>query len=501
MFRLLFCTFPILCLLLAGPGEAAPAPAQADIYPSGIRVLFTVPFAEDLQFDLPGAFDEGTVRILPSGDQTIEAFAVATAPRTKWVPPALAGLHERLMAQESAVAEIKAKIAAIDQSVKLLTGPLPEGIGSQEVPGYVDALRIAREKLETERIPLTVALTEATEVLSVIRQEYSAGAPENPGQVVTVTARMTGSGNITVEAWSSHAGWSPMYRMDARSGTGDVAAELKGSAWQRTGLDFDVPLLLHTKMPLTSGRPPKLRPLVVDFREERMTRQAFDSMPAGAMLSIEAPREKAANAPQVIQTATNLSVKAEGRLPGSGAPAEFSLGTFDMKADLQILLIPELSGVAWITAKVEELSQVLLPGGVALSVDGTPSRNTSIREHGAGTPFELAFGMMPLVRGEKKPFVSKGGSSWMGKGHLEDGYTLDVVNGSDKKLTVTLMDRLPVSAQEKIVVETVKLEPKPTDTDKENLMTWKFDMEPGEKKTVEVLYKLTYPGGKELEFR
>ena len=275
------------------------------------------------------------------------------------------------------------------------------------------------------------------------------------------------------------------------SSTGDVAAELKGSAWQRTGLDFDVPLLLHTKMPLTSGRPPKLRPLVVDFREERMTRQAFDSMPAGAMLSMEAPREKAANAPQVIQTATNLSVKAEGRLPGSGAPAEFSLGTFDMKADLQILLIPELSGVAWITAKVEELSQVLLPGGVALSVDGTPSKLVDSGNTG-GDPLRIGLWYGAPRHGEKKPFVSKVGAHGWARGTSRTVYSRcgERIGQAHRNTHGRAAGLRPG----KIVVETVKLRPKLVD--KENLMTWKFDMEPGEKENRGGPLQAHYPGGR-----
>ena len=47
-------------------------------------------------------------------------------------------------------------------------------------------------------------------------------------------------------------------------------------------------------------------------------------------------------------------------------------------------------------------------------------------------------------------------------------------------------------------MEVTTLEPKPKEQDKENILTWEFEMAPGEKKTVEVLYRVTYPGDKTL---
>ena len=88
------------------------------------------------------------------------------------------------------------------------------------------------------------------------------------------------------------------------------------------------------------------------------------------------------------------------------------------------------------------------------------------------------------MKAKREKFISKTGSTWTGKGRLEDGYTIEIVNGTKKKITVLLKDRIPLSAQEKISVETISIEPEVEAQDREDLLTWKFALERGEKKDV-----------------
>jgi len=108
---------------------------------------------------------------------------------------------------------------------------------------------------------------------------------------------------------------------------------------------------------------------------------------------------------------------------------------------------------------------------------------------------------MPLVKAVREQMVSREGSTWTGKGRLEDGYSIEITNGLAKEITVILKDRIPVSAQEKISVETLKIEPKPAEQDKENILSWKLSLAPGEKKKVEVLFRIGYPADETVVFR
>jgi hypothetical protein len=121
-------------------------------------------------------------------------------------------------------------------------------------------------------------------------------------------------------------------------------------------------------------------------------------------------------------------------------------------------------------------------------------------EQGTGTDIRLAFGKMPLVKAVREQMVSKEGSTWTGKGRLEDG-TPSRSQTARKENNVVLKDRIPLSAQEKITVETMRIEPRPDEQDKENILTWKIPLAPGEKKKGEVLFRIGYPADETVVFR
>jgi len=195
----------------------------------------------------------------------------------------------------------------------------------------------------------------------------------------------------------------------------------------------------------------------------------------------------AAAPPEIVQSMTDMTASARGTLPGDNRPAEFLLGEFELKSEVSIVSVPVLSEEAWITAEVKKLSVPLLPGPAELSVDGKLSAKTRLPEQGSGTDIQLAFGKMPLVKAVREKMVSREGSTWTGKGRLEDGYSIEIT--------------IPVSAQEKISVETMKIEPRPDEQDKENILSWKITLAPGEKKKTEVLFRLGYPADETVVFR
>ena len=144
------------------------------------------------------------------------------------------------------------------------------------------------------------------------------------------------------------------------------------------------------------------------------------------------------------------------------------------------------------------MPEALLPGAAELYVDGVVSGRTNIPELGLqGT---LPFGMAQRVTADKKRAVGKTGTTWMGKGTLEDGYTIEVSNNMDTEREVEVRDRLPLPADDKITIEDVKITPAPALQDKENRLTWKLKLKPGETGKIIVEYTLRYPGDETLVY-
>jgi len=486
-----------------GSDPGIPSVVRTDIYPGGAKVTFSAPFEQGLNFELPGTFDAESIRPLPSEGQSVHSFEAMEFPRPGWIPLSLREADKTIREKEHALAVLEGKTAAVKQSFQILSGPLPKDLKGEDIPPYVEATRSVREKLESDLITLTESMDEMKKEIEALQEDFAAKMPRNSDLGISVKARVSGKVELLFEAWTSFAGWTPFYRMNLDSDSGTISASLIAKSRQHTGIPLNGDLYFHTTMPSREVRMPELRPLVADF--ERKAAINYEALQEAA-IKMERPAFRMASAPEapvpeIIETMTDMTAHAQGLLEGDNTWTEFGLGEFSMKGQSAIVSIPLLSDEAWITAEAKEIAQPILPGTAELSTDGQLSAKVLLSEQGAGTDLSLAFGKLPLVKAKREKIVSKTGSSWTGKGRLEDGYTIEIVNGTKKKITVLLKDRIPLSAQEKITVETISIEPKAAEQNKENILTWKFALEAGEKKNVKVMYKLGYPADETIRMR
>jgi uncharacterized protein (TIGR02231 family) len=329
----------------------------------------------------------------------------------------------------------------------------------------------------------------------------------------------TRSGPILIEAATSAARWNVRYDMDLNSETGAVVAKMRAQAWQKTGMDVKGEFSFHTRHPSSAVNPYEVTPLRVDLRKPQpqpVARVDRDFTMAMAPARAAAPkRERAVDslyefsnetpAPVVNLTPVNIAVKGAGELKGDGTQEDIALGTFQLQSDVLLVSIPEQNSETWIIASMDHSSSStspatpLLPGPADLSVDGAVSGKTNIPA--IGLQEQIPFGMASRVTSRKSPLVSKTGTSWIGKGILEDGYTLAITNGMETAQTVLVKDRIPIPVNEKIQIEVKKIEPAPTERDPENRLTWKIDVQPGETRQIVVEFTLRYPGDETLEYR
>ena len=504
VFNVSLLLFLLVCLLSV-PSEAAPVYSilRTDMYPGGARCIFSIPASEKVHFQLPGAFESATVRPIPSEGVDVLSFEAVDVSRSEWIPPVLEKLFAAIREKERLQSVHQAKISAIENSLALLSGPLPKELKGADVAEYIESVRAVREKMEMERASLSDSLDELQKELAVLQAEFKVKMPPDSQKAVEISAVLSGSGDFLVEAFTRYAEWAPVYRMNLSTSSGDIAAALFARARQRTGLLIEGTVHFHTSMPSVSVSPPELRPLVADLAPKQKDTRRFtmdDALPMMAPMVQSPPPAEPAPRP-IIQTLTDLSTRAEGMLTGDNTPADFNLGAFTLKSETSIVSVPSLSEQAWLVAESKALPFPILPGMAELSVDGRSSGKTALAEHGSGSDILIAFGKTPRVKVSKEKLVSKEGSTWTGRGRIEDGYTIEVTNAMPHPVTVTLKDRIPMSSRENISVEILRIEPRPDDHSEQNLLTWKLSLAPGEKRTINAVFRLSYPSDETVILR
>ena len=193
-----------------------------------------------------------------------------------------------------------------------------------------------------------------------------------------------------------------------------------------------------------------------------------------------------------------MSITGSGRIEGDGVLTSVELGQFEFSSTPLLIAIPELNREAWIVADLDVVPDAFLPGPAALYIDGVTSGGTNIADFGLqGT---LPFGMAQRVTAEKRRSVGVTGTTWQGRTDTR-GYTIEVTNNMDTEQEIEVRDRLPHPADERILLEDVKIDPAPELQDDENRLSWRMTLQPGETARISVEYTLRYPGNETLVYR
>jgi uncharacterized protein (TIGR02231 family) len=366
------------------------------------------------------------------------------------------------------------------------------------------------------------------EQIKVLEQKLQHEPPEESERTeirIYVEAASASQGKLRVRYQVANAGWTPIY--DARLITGgknkdaSLAIARRASITQETGEDWtDADLTLSTTRPGGTTSAPELQPLKVMFRPEfkpmaapkavMRRRSDEESAPMGGA----APGAADASPPSPIvesgAAAEEMPYQTSFRLPsrvtvksGVGQKKVF-IATETPKPSLMIRSAPKRDTVAYLHASfTHDGIAPLLPGEVSLYRDGVFTGRGQLPLIVQGEEKELGFGpddAVKIARVELKR--AKGESGIIAASSTdEQHYKITVKNFHDWVMPVTIIDQMPVSEDEKIVIELLPMTTEPTERnydDKLGLLAWTYDLKPQEEKEIALSYELKWPAKREI---
>ena len=501
--------------------DAAAAVKTVNFYPFGARFTYEVESGGEFEFSIPGAFDEDSVRCLSL--EHLSSIKVERVAVPDVVPEELKPYEARVDEARKALSLLEGRGSAARGAIQFLAAPFQQvpyegepGFDGDGLIRYAQNAYKSRIEFEAELVDINMSITKATHDYEEAKREYEdARARFNrmkgavPETVIDIRGTTDVPGMLTFEAFTSYAGWNVVYEMNLDSARSLIDAKMNATAWQHTGVNIEGDVAFNTRQPSYSVAPPQVSPLTVGLRQrsnnnelarggmapqaEYFTEDAF--MMDMAMPAPAAPRQ----APPVISTLANVSVMGSGKIDGDGSQVRVKLGDFEIECVPQIISVPEQSREAWIVASIDVVPDAFLPGVAELSVDNAATGRTHIAESVVSA--RVPFGMASRVTAKKEPYVTETGSSWLGTGTRNDGYTLEITNGMDTEREITVMDRIPFPIVDKVTLDVGKIDPAPEERDKENRLTWNIKLAPGEIRKITVEYTIKYPGDETLEFR
>ncbi|WNY22975.1 hypothetical protein MmiHf6_02690 [Methanimicrococcus hongohii] len=189
-------------------------------------------------------------------------------------------------------------------------------------------------------------------------------------------------------------------------------------------------------------------------------------------------------------------------IPGNGKEQNIELKSSEVPASFMYYCAPKLDYETYLIAEIKDWEKLgLLSGTANVTYDGTFIGETYIDADSTREKLSLTLGTdrrVAVKREKLKEFSSKGlfGSDMK----QEFAYQLTVRNNQTKASRIVLKDQYPVSTNKEITVELSK-ESTPFTFNKEDIgvVTWEYEMQPGETKVFKLVYSVKYPKGKELD--
>lgn len=494
----------LLAVLIAGLAAApawtahpVPEVALVEVYPSGAVMRFDLQAKGTMDLEFPTTVDPDSLRFELTGTARILDSTIRTVAQVGWVPSALTDLAEELERAKTERDRLAARLEALEQARRHLDAAVPEISDPGDLEAYVDGAVAKRENIALKIAETSAALSDAATQHGILEQELHSRLPKDSDRLRILSVETDGEGTISILAWTNEAGWHPKYQLHLDSKTGHIQGRLQAVVTQKSGLDWDGDISLHTVRPHQGLTTPELDALVIDYRERFFTKSGEQAITRSDSLEMAAPEMKA----RVEEGLVDVRMETSGYVPGSGDKTHLDVGSFSIPASMELVCVPEIAAEAWTVATIDELDRAFLRAGADLFIDGRQTGTTFLESAGMGEKMIIPFGKTPLVTASREEILPREGSSWIGKDRLQKGYMITLSNGLDRPLEIVVRDRLPVPAKEEIRLEKISMDPGPVEQDDRGILTWRLPIDGGETKRISVMYTIRFQGGKELIFR
>lgn len=331
-----------------------------------------------------------------------------------------------------------------------------------------------------------------------------AGRKEEKEIVVNIEAVKGGSFELNLAYVLHGARWLPIYDARAIEDKKIVNLSYQAMVRQATGEDWDdVNLVLSTARPAVGAKMPEIQPWYLGI-QKRYDRKMFGkggaAPTAGLMmesLDQEAERSMAVPGAQAIDVGTSVVFKipAKNDIPSDNKLHKVTISMDTFQAKMQYVATPKLSPYAYLRAEiVNEKEFPLLSGRVNVFLEDNYIGTSSIKSISSNEKFELDLGIDEGIKVKRESIKELTETSFLGKRTRENyAYKITIENHKRTKEVITLIDQIPVSQKEEIVVKLSKDTEEPTEQDEKGILKWKIILSPGEKGEVKLGYFIEYP--------
>ncbi|WP_067677828.1 mucoidy inhibitor MuiA family protein [Nocardia miyunensis] len=279
---------------------------------------------------------------------------------------------------------------------------------------------------------------------------------------------------------------------------------------QNTGEDWPpCELTLSTARPAISARLPEPEPWFLD-RLRPPEPIAYGAPAGGPPEPGTMPRAKVLHTamvesptPAIEHGAAATTYRPSQRIavPSDATAHRTTVATLDLEATLDHITAPAQSQEVYLRATAVNTSEhTLRPGRASVFHDSEFVGTTTLEVWAPGEEIELNLGVDERIRAERELVRRTAGKVVIGSStRREVRYRITVGNYGRRATTVTVLDRVPVSRDEAIVVRDITCRPDPHQRTDLGELTWRLSLEPEATADISLGFRVDTAKGVELQ--
>jgi len=349
------------------------------------------------------------------------------------------------------------------------------------------------QQIEIERRELQEKLEALKKEMNEIRQEKPL---ERRNVSVMLEVEKGGRWSLAVSYVVMGAGWRPIYDIRGISLTREIDIAYRAEVSQKTGEDWeDVEIVLSTAKPVLGAKSPELLPWYIRIVEPVLSLEEMDRLRTKAGMPAIAPQKEMVQfaAPETTLTSQFFRVPKRESIPGDGSFKKVSIALLTLKPVFKYITVPKVLPKAFLKANIiNSTGYTFLAGEVNVFQDIDYAGKSYIQQILPGETFSVDLGVDERIKVERKLMEKKKEFLLFAKERLNYSYKITVESFKDTAETITVVDQVPVSQDERVSVK-IKKSTFDQEPDEKGIIRWEFLLKPWEKKEIDLEFAIDYP--------
>lgn len=375
-------------------------------------------------------------------------------------------------------------------------------------------------KLEKERNEVREQITRTEKQLGALNYRHD---PNRMDVTIVVQSDRAQKARVDLRYLVGNTGWAPIYDLVAKDITQPVSLRYKAQVYNNTGIDWSVvKMTLSTADPSLGASKPELEKWEVGRESDPVMRKRPRFTEADALYmedgdsdfkpfrgNVQRQNKLLRNdSTQRYRTITVAEVAAEFpiarpySIPSDAKPYMVDIAEHSIPATYSYIAVPKLDRDAFLLARATGWEKYNLVDGKANvyfgdAYVGASSINTSITDD----TLDLSLGRDNNMQLTRKMVEDRTSRKLIGNERKETmTFEITVKNNRTAAASLVIQDQVPVSQDSEIKVDVLETSGATLD-EKEGLLEWHADLQPGESKTYVLSFSIRYPKTKRVQMQ